>query len=405
MKYLVVAAALLSGCRGDHRRAPREDAAIAVAPSMVPALPRSPDSAQELRALDLEIERARIALPAGDPAPLITGLARRAAIRGRLDDFTDVDQQSKAWAERAPSEPAAWRSRIAVLIQLHRFAEARAALASLVPLTRDRSEWESLAATLDEASGQPERAVAYRERAATVEASAVTITALAANLADRGELTEAIALIPRAAAALRDPSPVLVSWLLVQWGQLHTRNGAPAAARELFAEAHARMPGYVEASVQLAHAIRATGGDPRAVATEALADGPHPELLAIAGTPDAAAALWDRYTTAHRAAFADHAARFYLAGATASGAEPSGVGARVAKAIALATDNFANRPTLDARALLVEAQLAGTPSEACSLVDPLLASTRAHQFLAWRALTACGRTTDAARVATTLGIR
>jgi tetratricopeptide (TPR) repeat protein len=513
MQRLVVAAALLIGCRGDQRRAPHDEPAVARVASVVPALPRSPEGAQELRALDLEIARARTALTpgdagspgsmeaaalprtnataasmgstanaappgagvkvgspgsmasraplgatadtvTGDPAPLITGLARRAAIRGRLEDFTEADQRSKAWIERAPADPVAWRSRVGVLTQLHRFAEARSALAHLVPLARDPSDWEALAATLDEAVGQPDRAVAYRERAAKVEASAVTITALAGNLAARGNLDEAIALIPRAAAALRDPSPVLVSWLLVQWGQLHTTKGEPAAARPLFSEAHARLPGYVEATVQLAHALRATGADPRVLASDALADGPHPELLALAGKTDEAAALWDRYTAAHREAFADHAARFYLAVAAAtgsgartgsarstadasiratdsstgaagatgsstrgigssaagssagSGSAASGVDAALAKAVALAADNFANRPTLDARALLVEAQvLAARAAEACSLVDALLASTRAHQFLAWRALTACGRTADAARVGTALGIR
>jgi hypothetical protein len=147
------------------------------------------------------------------------------------------------------------------------------------------------------------------------------------------------------------------------------------------------------------------------VAREALADGPHPELLALAGATDEAAALWERYTTAHREAFADHAARFYLAIATSSAvatrpsAPGSGVATPAATAIALAEDNFANRPTLDARALLVEAQLLGAPSDGCALVQPLLASTRAHQFLAWRALTACGRTADAARVGTGLGIQ
>ncbi len=204
-------------------------------------------------------------------------------------------------------------------------------------------------------------------------------------------------MIPAAAAAVRDPSPVLVAWLLVQWGRLHVQNGELAAARQMFEEAHRRMPGYVDATVQLATAMRATGGDPTEIVTAALGSEPgHPELLALAGKTAEAHAAWTSYLASPlEAAFADHAARFYL-----------GPGRDPASALRLARLNLRNRQTIEARSLLVEVALASASWEdACAFAEPLATSNRAHQFLAWRAFSACGQTAEAGRLAQTLGIR
>jgi len=391
----VVAAALVIGCRDSPAPPTGEPPPpMTPVPSIVPALPQSPDGAQELVALDLQIEQARAA---PDPEALLGALSRRAMLRGRHDDFREALERSRAWTAEDANNPRAWAMRIAILIQAHQFTEAELRLDDFKRLARDPSEWEPPAATLDEARGNPEGARVVRERAAELHPTAANLTNLAANLAMRGQLDGAIALIPRAAAALRDPSPVLVAWLLVQWGRLYVQKGEPAAARQLFAEAHARMPGYVDATVQLATAIRATGGDPTALAAGALAAEPHhPELLALAGRTADAAEAWTTYLQSpldH--AFADHAARFYL-----------GPGSAPAKALGLATSNFLNRQTLDARALLVEAELANTLAKsACDRAEPLATGSRAHQFLAWRAYAACGQTAEADRLARTLGIR
>ena len=98
--------------------------------------------------------------------------------------------------------------------------------------------------------------------------------------------------------------------------------------------------------------------------------------------------------TALPEAFADHAARFYLA----AGADP-------ARALELARANLANRTTAEARALVVEAALAANqPATACEVAAALASGTRAQQFLAWRAFGACGRAAEAAALARRLGI-
>jgi hypothetical protein len=183
--------------------------------------------------------------------------------------------------------------------------------------------------------------------------------------------------------------------MLFQWGRLYELDGKPAEARPFFEEAHRRLPGSLEATVHLAQAMIATGDDKPAhtLVDAALADNRHPELLAF-DHPDEAQREWERYVAALPEAFSDHAARFYLT------RDP-------ARALVLARTNLANRDTPEARALVAEAALAaGDAASACAVVDPLIAgpAPRAQRFVAWRALSKCGRGPEAERLAHDLGI-
>lgn len=388
----LVAAALVLGCGREPRERPRTDDPIAPVASVVPVLPRSPDGLEELRALDREID---LADRADADERLIAALLRRSSVRGGLQDYEEAVWLSAAWLARAPRDPAALKTRVTALTRVHQFTMAREALERFEAVAIDPNDVAALRATLDEATGHPERAAAYREQTAMTWPHPSNLTMRAANLALQGKTTAAIAEIPRAAAAVRDNSPLLVAWLLFQWGRLYELDGQHAAARQLFEAAHARLPGYVDATVHLAAAIAATGGDPRTLVTDALAHGRHPELLALAGLIDEAKVAWERYLTALPEAFADHGARFYL-----------GAGGDPARALVLARANLANRDTLEARSLVVDAALAAhQASVACEVVAPLRQGARRYQLVAWRALSACGRPTDAAELARTLGIQ
>ncbi len=398
MQRLVVAVVLLSGCRGDtdQRAAPSPPApavASSVSEPVVPKLSSSPDGAAELRVIDGEI--AQLRNDRANRGSMVALLLGRAGITQSLADFVDAVTISEDWVKDAPADPAAWKARVQALSRVHRFADARTALEQLKKLAPP-GNWQDLAATLDESTGHPELAAPIREELAKVLVRPDIVTQLAANLALRGKLDQAIRLIPKAAAAAHDNSPVLFSWLYFQWGRLHEQAGQTARARDLFAEAHRRMPGYLEAIVHLAEAMSATGQDPRVLITAALADNPHPDLLALAGKTAEAKVAWERYVTALPEAFSDHAARFYLG----AGADPS-------RALVLAQANLENRTTPEARSLVVEAALAANdPVRACSVVDPLITGPlRAQQFIAWRALSSCGRNADADRLAAILGIR
>lgn len=404
MQKLALAALLLAGCRGGREPEPVSQgsgsgsavtapAAPPAVPADLPKLSSSPDGAAELRHLNDDV--ARLRLDPQDAAELVQVLTARAAITQSLDDYIEALDRSKTVVEKHAASPVAWKLRITALARVHRFADARAALDKLRALVKEPSETEDLAAMLDEATGHPERAAPIREAIAKILERPDTITILAGNLALRGKLTEAVALIPKAAAAARDNSPVLFSWLYFQWGRLWEQKGELAKARAAYEEAHRRMPGYVEATVHLAQLMQIAGDDPSKLLAEAVETNHYPDLLALAGKVDDAKREWERYVAALPEAFSDHAARFYL-----------GAGKDPLRALALAQANLANRDTPEARSLAVEAALAANaPGEACSLVDPLVtAPLRAHQFIAWRALSACGRKADADKLAAALGI-
>jgi len=398
MRRLLVAVALLAGCRGDRDRAapsPSPTPAPVAAAANLPKLPASPDGVAELRAIDADLARLRTDVP--NRASFVNLLLGRAGITQTVEDYVEAVAVTATWVEAAPEDLAAWKARTQALSRVHRFADARVALERVKKLAGE-DEWGPLSAAIDEATGHPELAAPLRERWAKVLVRPEVVTLLGVNLALRGQLAAAIALIPKAVEAAHDNSPVNFAWLYFQWGRFYEQAGQLAMARDLFAEAHRRLPGYLEATVHLAQTMTATAQDPRALVTEALLTNRHPELLALAGKTAEAKEAWERYLAALPEAFSDHAARFFL-----------GPGADPARALALAQANLANRDTTEARSLVAEAALAaGDPGLACRVVEPLVepgrAVLRVHEFVAWRALSACGRKTDADRIAARLGI-
>jgi tetratricopeptide (TPR) repeat protein len=387
---VLVAALVLFACRGDEPAPrPRASPVESTAGSVVPKLPRSRDGRAEMRELDGAIGRAE------QPGELVRLLLSRAAVRGGLEDLVRALALSERWIAEAPNDLGAWQARVTALSRVHRFAAAREALARVKELATDPADWQDLSAVLAEATGEHARAAEYRKDQAERYPNPRTITHHAMSLAMAGRVTDAIALVPKAAAVVRDNPATLVAWLLVQWGKLSLMQGEHAAARRFFEEAHVRLPASVEAAALLGESVRATGGDPSTAMAAALVENPrHPELLALAGKTADARLAWERHVTDLPEAFSDHAARFFL-----------GAGAAPARALALARTNLANRSTAEARVLVVEAALAANePATACEVAAALAGGTRVEMFLAWRAFAACGRTTEAQGLAARLGI-
>lgn len=402
MRHVIVALALLAACRGG-RSAPAagSGSSAPAVHSLVPKLPPSEDPVQAVNRLDGEVALYR---KRDDMPNAINALLARAGERGRLEDYVDALALSQHWVETAmgPNVHDAWILRTRVLTRVHKFAEARAALEHVKASSLNESEWEDLAAAIEEASGHLDISAPMREELARKWGSPSNLTALAGSFAAQGKLDDALAMMPKAAAAVRDNPPALLAYILFQYGRIYELRGEPAAARELYAAARARFPTLEEAT-HLAQAMIATGDTAaaKAVVDEELPKNRHPELLALAGQLDRDPALvaearteWERYVKALPEAFSDHAARFYL-----------GPGADPARAVVLAKQNLANRDTLEARALAVEALLAAKDATgACELVAPLASGIRAQQFVAWKALSACGRTAEANQLAAKLGI-
>jgi len=389
MRTLVAALLLCAAC---HRGASRHhDAGLAPASavSAVPKLPRSPDGVAEMKRLDAEIKLAQI------PETAMPLVLARAGLTGRVEDYQDALARSETWFKERPDNRDAIRTRIEVLTKVHRFADARALLPKATMS-------DDLAVTLDEASGHLERSAPAREAAAKQFPNTTTLVEYAGSLAIQGDTDAALVQMQKGAAAIHDNSPELITWVLFQWGRVYELKGDFAQARDFFAEAHRRMPGYIEATAHLAQAMMQTGDNAgaRKIVEAALTDQRHPELLGLAaqlGHPellDEAKREWERYVAALPEAFSDHAARFYLT------VDP-------ARALVLARVNLANRDTSEARALVAQAALAaGDPAAACEAALPLATAKapRAQRFIAWRAFSKCGRADDADRVARDLGI-
>ena len=186
-----------------------------------------------------------------------------------------------------------------------------------------------------------------------------TLTAYAASLGAQGKVDEGLAVMPKAAAAVHDNAPELFSWLLFQWGRLYELKGDFATARDFFAEAHRRLPGYLEATSHLAQAMMQTGDTAGA---KKLVDGARSRSSGIpscsgwqssSGIPSCStrrSASGSATSAALPEAFSDHAARFYLT------VDP-------ARALVLARSELANRDTTEARALVGEAALAAGDPE------------------------------------------
>jgi len=350
----------------------------------------------ELHALDRRIEIHRAELD-----PEVALLLARAQFRGRLEDYQEAARITAGWVAAQPKDLRAWVARTRVLTAIHEFAEARAAVDHVRNISIGDDAVE-LATAIDEASGRRDRSAPARATAARLRPTAPNLTVYAGSLALEGHYATAIALIPKAAAALRDNSPETLAWMLFQWGRLYEQKGDFAVARAFYQAAHDRMPGYVEANAHLALTMIQSGetAEAKRVITAALVDDRQPALLEIGAQLGLvpvreATQAWERYTEALPRAFADHAARFYLGG----GNDPL-------RALALAQINLSNREVPEARELVVQAALAAAdPQTACAAAASLIdAPLHSQKFAAWQAFGWCHDTVEANRLAKELGI-
>ena len=252
------------------------------------------------------------------------------------------------------------------------------------------------------ATGHERQALAIRARLATARPGLQTLTAEAMSLAALGRVSEAEAQLVEAQARVRDVTPLAVAALYFQAGLLEERSGRPSSARELYEAARARLPAHAQATAHLAGVLTASGqrAQAEALLRPLVAASDDPEyagtLAALVGDARAAAALrtqaarrYDALVARHPDAFADHAARFWLA----AGAQPR-------KALPLAERNLALRQTAEAYELAIAASLAKDRSaHACALADRALAlptASPALELTAHRAYGACARTAKAA---------
>ncbi len=347
--------------------------------------PGTMDGAKALGDLDREIaslERsggAATAPDVGRQAELVDLLLERGQFRGRIADYERADRLASQMVAAAPADPRALLARARTGSVLHRFGEALADVerAEALPRANLRRVLRVRAAVF-QATGRFAEAAELRRRELEAHATLETLGNEATLLGDLGDLAEAECRFSEAHAAARDASPLAVAWLDLQHGQMWQREGDLEQARELLAAAHERLPGYAAAAGQLGLLEAALGNRDEALRllSGAMDGSDDPEIvgflarvLRYAGRgSDAsrlrarAAARYEALLADHFAAFAAHAAAFWL-----ETGDPD-------RALALARGNLEVVRTPAAFALLARTAIAaGEGGAACSAAGSYLA--------------------------------
>lgn len=340
------------------------------------------------------------ATSAPPPMALVSLLSTHAQYFGMLDDYERALQAADRFVRLAPTAPEPYLQRASARQSLHQFDAALADLAQAERLAADRDTVADGRARVLQALGRYDEALAIRERLVAKRATTPWLAAQAALVGEMGRTSEAERLFARAENSFEDVSPFPLAWLYFQHGLFEERAGRPSTARELYEAAHERLPIYAPVVGHLAALVASAGDRRRAVALlePVAASSDDPEywaqlgvLLKQTGDPRRGDELIEqarrRYAELVRrypAAFADHAARFWL-----------GAGGDPKRALGLARQNLGHRHTRDAYDLVIEAALAAAaPDAACAAADAALKlpyTTPALHVRASQAFARCDR--------------
>jgi tetratricopeptide (TPR) repeat protein len=282
---------------------------------------------------------------------------------GRIADYELAEALAEQLVQEAPVDGKACLARARTRAVFHRFAEALADLDAAARLGVDGDTLEAERATIYQALGRYDKALALRRGAVERRPDFATLGALAGLQAERGEVNEAESLFSEARRRTLGVSPFPVALLDFQHGLMWLEQDDLDAARAWFDAAQRRLPAYAPAVGHLAEVDMALGkGDAAAAGLRSLtafADDPEyvgllAGLLSRQGQREEArqwrmqaAARYDELMMRHPAAFADHAAEFWLT-----------TGDDVERALQLAGENLAMRQTPRAYALFQRVALA-----------------------------------------------
>ncbi len=423
MRTLVLAIALLTAgslaCKspGSSERAPTPqkrgpvagtDAAVKAKPRSKPTLPPTTAPSMALRHMRNQIANyqrmsSKRTLMLGQYRAYVDWLSLRARFLGALSDYDTLLRLVDRVVNEYPKKPDAYLMRASVRAGLHLFTGAQTDLDKAIELGLAKHKADKMRATLLAARGDLPGALKLRRQSVDRKATLFSLGDLATTYAELGEDSTAEKLFARALKTYRDRSPFAVAWLLFQRGLMHDRAGRTGRARDSYRLAYERLPGAPIAG-HLAGAQAATGNPQTAIkllrtiantSEDPEHHGALAELLHKTDPRAAAEALakakagYRTLTSKHMLAFADHAARFWLA-----------AGQNPARALELARANLNNRPTDAAYQLILDAAHAAKidGKQQCALADKARGKKRASAYLLFavaRAYRGCGRTAAA----------
>lgn len=258
-----------------------------------------------------------------------------------LSNYDRALELAEKAVKLAPKMQGAWTALSSVHATLHRFDEALADLKRAEALGFHGEALEQARAGIYQATGRFAEARPIVEKLAAAWPRLQSLGALASLDADEGRIEEAERWFQKASASFSDVTPFPQVWIWFQQGLMWQKEGNLSRARELFAAAHERLPADAAVASHLAGMLASTGERERAIVLlrEVIrtADDPeyHEQLsqsLRESGKADEAAmmrafaiARYETLIKRQSAAFAEHAARFWI-----------GLGADPKKALPLA---------------------------------------------------------------------
>lgn len=331
--------------------------------------------------LDGEISTLERLLIKPDPQrrrQLIESLALRGEMLGRIADVERAAAMAEVLPQEMQDKPEAYVTRASMRATLHRFDEAWADLDEAEKRGARAGQTRRIRASILAARGQLEEALTLASMMRQEKPGIDTIGFVAVLLGELGRRTEAITAFREAFESNRDTSPFPVAGLFFAQGQFWEREGEDDLAVAYYQAALERLPVHAHAAAHQARRMAPEGAE--ALLKPLLATSDDPELRAVlavklrargdvAGAKEyaaAAAARYDELVGRHPAAYADHAAQFWL-----------DVGEDPIKSLEWAKRNLIVRKTPKAYELAVVAALAGHDRKtACEIGTEGLARAR-----------------------------
>jgi tetratricopeptide (TPR) repeat protein len=301
---------------------------------------------------------------------LIELITLRGLILGHIGDYLRAGEIAEQLVRDASTDGTAFVARARTRAVFHRFTDALDDVDRAERLSLDAETTNRERAAIFQALGRYDEALAIREEAADRRASFENIAALVGLYAESGEIDAAERLYGESRRRYHGVSPFPLALLDFQLGLMWMIKGRLDDARTSFDAARRRVPAYAPAQGHLAEVEAELGEIESAVARlyslAVSSDDPDyaaqlARILGDVGCAHArnwsrlAAARYDELVASHPAAFADHAAEFWLA----AGANPD-------KALRLARMNVEIRKTPRAYSLLARAVAANEVAGATS---------------------------------------
>lgn len=299
---------------------------------------------------------------------LIDHLFDQAKFFGKLAAYDEAEGVAKAALAAAPKSGEAHLLRAHTLSALHQFVAAAGEIDRGEALGADADAVRHARVGIWQATGKIDQALEAIRAWRRARPNFTNLSAEAGALADQHDYVRAAAVFAKARRGYDDVSPFAIAWSEFQEGHMWESAGRSDRARPLFESALTRLPSYAAVAGHLAHLLVAFG-DPegldraRALLEALVARTDDPEYVGQLGALyhqlrraaeserliKRATQGYEALLARHPEAFYDHAARFFLHVAP----DPK-------RALALAQQNLALRPTPDARDLLAEAERASS---------------------------------------------